>query len=662
MKKKIYLVDLTHESKLGIGSDTMPLQLGLIGAYCLQEIGDQVEVQLFKYTKDFEEAVLKEPPFIVAASNYIWNINLTSKFVAALKRLSPKTISVFGGPNYPDERDEQVDWLVQRPEIDFYINKDGEIPFARLVRQLLTEPNIEVVQRMELPSVHAVLGGKAYFGETEKRMRDLTSIPSPYTTGLMDKFFEQRLLPTIQTNRGCPFTCTFCTEGGKYYNKVYKSSLDRKIEEVTYIVERVTHTKSLRITDSNFGMFEEDVEFCRFLGGIQEKTGYPEYVMCSTGKNRKERVLECNALLNGAMRLTASVQSLDQNVLEAVKRKNISLENLMYVSDETSDTETHAYSEVILGLPGDSVASMTNSFKGLMESGIGNITQHQLALIYGTELNSEETRTRYGLNSQFRPIQRCVGKYSLGEDQFAAVEIEEICVSSDTLSFEDYIEMRRLYLTIGLFYNDRIFGEIHALLRLLNESTFSWLQLIHENIGTLPSVIQEMYEGFTKDTKDELWVSEEQLITDVVRDVDRYDAGECGGNLIYKYRSKSIVENFDVVLETAYKYLRIYLKSRDFSDLEIVSDIERFARHQKLNLLETDLVAEDNFEFDVQRLIHDPLYARQGGSIEGLRRSARLAFQHSEKQRTTIHREVEFYGRDIPGLTMMISRYPVKRF
>jgi radical SAM superfamily enzyme YgiQ (UPF0313 family) len=60
-------------------------------------------------------------------------------------------------------------------------------------------------------------------------------VPSPYLAVKMDEFFGGKLLPIIQTNCGCPFTCTFCVEGVKYYGKVYANSREKVAAEIDCI-------------------------------------------------------------------------------------------------------------------------------------------------------------------------------------------------------------------------------------------------------------------------------------------------------------------------------------------------------------------------------------------------------------------------------------------
>ena len=309
MKKTICLIDITHENKLGLGSDLMPLQVGLVGSYTLKEHGDLVDVVLTKFISEVSNILQNEPLFIAGASNYLWNIDITYKVLSRIKEISPTTITVMGGPNYPDVFEEQIAFLEKYPNLDFYVYKDGEVPFANLVGHLLKNSNLDTVKKAKLRSVHALVEGKPYFGELEPRLRDLTAIPSPYTTGLMDKFFEEKLIPAIQTNRGCPFTCTFCTEGSRYYTKVFKTSFERKKAEIDYISERVKHTTILRVTDSNFGMFEEDVEFAEHIGEVQ--IGENVNIGCNTSIARgslKNTIIGNNVRIDNLVQIAHNVQ------------------------------------------------------------------------------------------------------------------------------------------------------------------------------------------------------------------------------------------------------------------------------------------------------------------------------------------------------------------
>ncbi len=662
-KKTIYLIDLAYDTAVGYSSDMMPLQLGLIAAYCLKEHVADVDIQIFKFVNELIEAVEKAPPYpyIIGASNYMWNINLTHALVSAIKEKHPGIISIFGGPNYPEVFEEQTEWLGKYPAIDFYIYKDGEFAFSDLVGYLLKNPNITEVKKAKLPCVHSLINHHPYFGELKPRAIDLSVIPSPYLMGLMDKFFSQKLLPTIQTNRGCPFTCTYCTEGGLYYNRVAKRNFGHKKAEIDYIVAHVKHTKTLRITDSNFGMYEEDVEFCRYLSGIQEKYGYPEYVMCSTGKNQKDRVLTCNQLLHSAMRLTASVQSLNAEVLKNVRRNNISLDEILALSDKVSDTDTHSYSEIILGLPGDSLAAEMESIEGLMKAGISNITQHQLSLIYGAEVATAESRKKYGIKSMFRPQQRSLGVYEYQGEKIYGIEIEEICTSTNTLSFADYLAARRLYLTVGLFYNDRIFGEIHALLRLLKLSTWAWLKRLHDDIQSGSGEIKALYQGFIADTRAELWESPEKLTAEIKPKIEKYMSGELGGNIIYKYRSRGIVSHFDKMHAWAFKNLRAYLHDEGVKADELVADVEKYSLYQKNDIFNLAYSLEETFHYDILKMIKEPALMRQA-TAKDIHYPIKVKISHSDSQKEMINRQRKFYGQSLDQLTMLISRFPLKRF
>ena len=57
----------------------------------------------------------------------------------------------------------------------------------------------------------------------QERIDDLASMPSPYLDGLFDELIkdcEYNLEGTIETTRGCPYSCTYCEIGTSYYQKI----------------------------------------------------------------------------------------------------------------------------------------------------------------------------------------------------------------------------------------------------------------------------------------------------------------------------------------------------------------------------------------------------------------------------------------------------------
>ena len=102
MKKiiNIYLCDPTHDTVVLV-SDTIPLNIGFVAAYCLKNHGKNVNIELFKYPNDILRAIRSAPPAIIGFSNYSWNSNLSEHLAGVAKKFNPETVTVFGGTNFP---------------------------------------------------------------------------------------------------------------------------------------------------------------------------------------------------------------------------------------------------------------------------------------------------------------------------------------------------------------------------------------------------------------------------------------------------------------------------------------------------------------------------------------------------------------------------------
>ncbi len=660
----VWLCDLTH-TKQTIASNTIPLAIGMIASYLRKHLGESVNIRLFKYPEKLIENLLIKPPRVLGFSNYVWNLDLSYTLAARVKALNPETIVVFGGPNYPKNAPEQESFLKQREMIDFYLYREGEPGLLSLLQALMAHDfHIPETKKADLPNCHFLADGKLQAANSNARI-NLVDIPSPYTTGLLDEFFDGKLMPLVQTNRGCPFSCTFCAESDPFFDKVSFREPAAVIGELEYIAQRVQGNKNIFIADSNFGMYQQDLVIAKGIAGVHEKYGFPDYIHVATGKNAKERVLEAARLTHGLFRLSASVQSTDPQVLKNIKRRNISPETIISLAQTAGQIGSNTYAEVILALPGDSLEAHFKSLEDVINANLNYIRSFTLMLLKGTELDSPETIARYGLATKYRVLPRCYGVYQFGSDKILSVETEKVCVANNTLTFDDYLECRLFALTIEIFYNDAVLAELLAFLGAYGIRPFEFLKRIHDRRTAFPRALQEMYNDFLRETGAELWDSEEELSAFAKSEqvIQKYVDGEYGSNLIFKYKAlsflKHMAEIHQAALDTAGEIIKEKNIEEPESALEFLEELMRYSLLRKNNLLETAPSYEETFTYD--------LAAAAAGGFQGqpgqwkLPDPEKLRFSHDRQQQEIMNGHIREYGLSIVGIGRILSRVHLKK-
>ena len=197
---KIYLGDLTYDT-VSLSTEVFPLNIGYIASYCKSNFGDLVDITLFKYIEDIDEAINNNPPDILGLSNYAWCQRLDVELFRMLSKVNPLAIRVWGGPNFPLDPPSQKKFLNQYPEVDIYVPVEGEIGFVEIVKQALKSNSKEEIRNNVLSKpifncISRTLDDKLVYGDIiNSRIKSLDEIPSPYSMGLLDKFFDGRLSP-----------------------------------------------------------------------------------------------------------------------------------------------------------------------------------------------------------------------------------------------------------------------------------------------------------------------------------------------------------------------------------------------------------------------------------------------------------------------------------
>ena len=192
-------------------------------------------------------------------------------------------------------------------------------------------------------------------------------------------------------------------------------------------------------------MYPRDQETAKYLYDMQLKHNYPDFLYLSTGKNQKEKVIKAIELLKDTMPLWMSVQSLDKDVLKSIRRDNISTDHMLALYPAIKKAGLQTRAEVILGLPGETHEKHMTTLRELIRTGMDEIQVHTCMMLDGSEMGTPNERKKWKLNTKFRILQRDFVELSNGKK---VMEIEEVVVSSEHMTFDEYVDLRILAFVI----------------------------------------------------------------------------------------------------------------------------------------------------------------------------------------------------------------------
>ena len=320
---------------------------------------------------------------VVGLSCYTWNWHLNVQLARCMKESHPNAIVVAGGPD-PDYNDPA--FFQKYPDIDAVVIKDGEVPFTRILDglaagslDLTSIPGLALPSpSLALPVVDGVM--------CDQRPRHLftgnAQLPaafdhSPYLLQV-DRLREMVadcsghvIAATLETNRGCPYSCNYCDWGSATMSKL------RKFDEARIHADIET-LAALRVNwvfqaDANFGILPRDIEIAELLVKTHRERGFPQSLVYSTAKNNPDRTVEISRRLHdgGIVREHwLAVQHTDEEVLKTADRSNISAAKYREVAASLRTHGVPCFPQLILGMPGDTLEKWKTCVTTMMEWGI----------------------------------------------------------------------------------------------------------------------------------------------------------------------------------------------------------------------------------------------------------------------------------------------------
>lgn len=391
---------------------------------------------------------------LVGFSTYVWNGRISLEIARRLKALKPGIVIVFGGPHVPDQPET---FLRANPQIDLAVHNEGERTFLKLL-----EAFPDRTAWAALAGVSMVRSDGTFVRNPNiDRVRDLDEIPSPFLDGAFDSIMaanpDESWIGLWETNRGCPFRCTFCDWGSATAGKVTKFGEERLFAEVDWFAEK--KIEYIFCCDANFGIQKRDVDIANYVADVKKQTGYPVALSVQNTKNATERAYLTQKILSDAglnKGVALSMQSVDMPTLEAIKRDNISLSTYMELQRRFTKDKVETYSDLILGLPGETYESFVRGVDQLMENGQHNRIQfNNLSILPNAEMGDPAYQRKYGMVTIESKIINIHGeRVELDDD---VPEVQDLVIATAATPLADWRRTRIFCWMTALLHFDKLF-------------------------------------------------------------------------------------------------------------------------------------------------------------------------------------------------------------
>lgn len=358
---------------------------------------------------------------MVCFSTYIWNVEATCKLAEKLKKADPDLIITMGGPEVSYD---YVNFLQTHKFLDILIRGEGEYPFYRICKAMLTgDKDIS-----QIPGIAYRLDGKIYVNPDQEPVEaagsasamdlsDFARIPFPYK----NMEIEDNRIIYYESARGCPFRCSYCMSS--IDKRVRALPMDRVRSDLGYFLYK--NVKQVKFIDRTFNYDRKRAqEIFRYL--IENDNGVTNFHMEICADLLDDETLELLASARKDLfQFEIGIQSTNPMALSAVDRNDNVYPVLHNVKKLIDLGKFHVHVDLIAGLPYEDYESFGRSFDKVYELGADNLQLGFLKLLKGTKIRNQAEEHGYVFD-EHAPYQVISNKYISALELVKLKEIEEV--------------------------------------------------------------------------------------------------------------------------------------------------------------------------------------------------------------------------------------------
>jgi len=453
----------------------LPYMWGVLKTYCEREAGLDGAFRWLNpiYDRATAEQLLSPydgvPVDVIGLSCYMWNWSLQCRLAQLIKERWPDCLVVAGGP-HPDYKDPA--FFEKHPFIDVIVVQDGEIAFSKILCKVLAhDRDFADIPGLVLPNPNApwhLATGKAELPTHFEHSPYLEQ--RTYYEPFIARYADG-VQAVWETNRGCPYACSFCDWGSNTMSKVRRFDMARIFDEVDWFGH--TGLRHVLSVDANFGIFPRDLEIADRICDVHKQYGAPDGFYYSPAKNNPGRTGEIAKKLHEAMatEYPLALQHTREEVLKCVDRSNISVEKQLASIEGFKANGVRVIIQLIMGMPGDTYDLWKACLTDLMEFGLHHGFEfYHFNLLPNAPASSDDYRKEW----QLETFRRYAAQFNMPRHKSGLskhLETYEV-VASKTYTRKDWVKMATFAHIIVALHNFSLTKRIAQYLRLTHDVSY----------------------------------------------------------------------------------------------------------------------------------------------------------------------------------------------